>query len=151
MVMCPRSKNAPVSGRLIQNKTLQVSLKASNGWFEKFRFCYNITFKSMCGENCDVNLQIVKNWKTRNIMCLLRSQECLQFWRDRWLPNKIIYFLLFLMYTRNYVRTYITLHIKKKTFYSGQKFFGPLWHWTLSCKEHLPITNVLLDPEAGHN
>lgn len=79
-----RSKNAPMSGPLIQTKVLEVSaslnidhFKASNGWLKKFRSRYNITFNNICGESKNVDLQVVDDWhkKTSNVMCLLTSPK----------------------------------------------------------------------------
>ena len=51
-----RAKNLPVSGPLLQAKAREVSqslkithFKASNGWLEKFRLRYNISFKRVVG------------------------------------------------------------------------------------------------------
>lgn len=67
-----RNKNVPISGPLIQKTSLEVStqlnitdFKASNGWLEKFRQRYSISFKTACGESSDVNSETVSEWSKR--------------------------------------------------------------------------------------
>lgn len=67
-----RNKAIPISGPLLKEKALEAasSLKmenfaASNGWLESFCKRHNITFKSICGESAEVNLDDIEDWKTK--------------------------------------------------------------------------------------
>lgn len=67
-----RNKAIPISGPLLKQKALETasSLKmenfaASNGWLESFCRRHGITFKSICGESAEVNVDDVKDWKTK--------------------------------------------------------------------------------------
>jgi hypothetical protein len=67
-----RNKHLPISGPIIQAKALEVAeslglneFKASNGWLERFRQRHDITFKAICGESADVNIEDVKIWKEK--------------------------------------------------------------------------------------
>ncbi|GBM10573.1 hypothetical protein AVEN_21904-1 [Araneus ventricosus] len=63
------AKNVPISGVLLQEKAREVvrtlgldTLKASNGWLEKFQIRHNISFKSICGEEKSVDPNHVTDW-----------------------------------------------------------------------------------------
>lgn len=67
-----RAKNIPVSGKLIQEKALMLSVEldhsefsASNGWLEKWRDRYNVKFAVLSGERGEVDLSVVEDWKKR--------------------------------------------------------------------------------------
>lgn len=67
-----RNMNLPISGPIIQAKALEVAqclglsdFKASNGWLERFRRRHDITFKKICGESADVNIENVNSWKEK--------------------------------------------------------------------------------------
>lgn len=67
-----RNLHIPISGPIIQAKALEVAqniglneFKASNGWLERFRRRHDITYKTVCGESADVNIEDVKSWKQR--------------------------------------------------------------------------------------
>jgi hypothetical protein len=67
-----RSANIPVSGPLLQEKTLQFAtalklndFKASNGWLQKFKERHNISGGKICGEAATVNTDIVNDWTSR--------------------------------------------------------------------------------------
>lgn len=67
-----RNKAIPISGPLLKQKALEAagSLKmenfaASNGWLESFCRRHSITFKSICGESAEVNLDDIEDWKTK--------------------------------------------------------------------------------------
>lgn len=72
-----RNKHLPISGPIIQAKALEVAqslglsdFKASNGWLERFRRRHDITFKRICGESADVNVEDVKTWKEKLLVIL---------------------------------------------------------------------------------
>lgn len=67
-----RSKNIPVSGRLIQEKALLYALEmghdnfsASNGWLQSFQKRYNIRWAALNGEAAEVCQDTVDDWKQR--------------------------------------------------------------------------------------
>lgn len=67
-----RNKHLPISGPIIQARALEAAqnlglndFKASNGWLERFRRRHDITFKTICGESADVNIEDVKVWKEK--------------------------------------------------------------------------------------
>lgn len=72
-----RGKNVPISGPLIKQKALEAAsnLKvenfvASNGWLDCFCRRHNITFKSICGEAANINLEDVEAWKSKLLLIL---------------------------------------------------------------------------------
>lgn len=74
-----RNKNFPISGPLIKQKALEaaqslqlVNFKASNGWLEKFCQRHSITFKTICGESADVNIDDIEEWK-RKLLFILKD------------------------------------------------------------------------------
>ena len=67
-----RSKNMPVTGRLIQEKALMFSLElghddfsASNGWLDAFKRRKNISGAVLSGESADVKEEVVADWTRR--------------------------------------------------------------------------------------
>jgi len=67
-----RNKNIPISGPLLKEKASEAAqslklteFKASNGWLEKFCRRHKISFKTVCGESANVNLQNVDDWKVK--------------------------------------------------------------------------------------
>ena len=67
-----RNKAIPISGPLLKQKALEAasSLKmdkfaASNGWLESFCRRHSITFKTICGESAEVNLDDIEDWKIK--------------------------------------------------------------------------------------
>ena len=67
-----RSKNIPISGRLIQEKALLLSAQldlddfmASNGWLESWTRRNNIRLSALSGEAAEVNPTVVDDWKAR--------------------------------------------------------------------------------------
>uniref|UniRef100_A0A2S2QB75 Tigger transposable element-derived protein 6 n=1 Tax=Sipha flava TaxID=143950 RepID=A0A2S2QB75_9HEMI len=76
-----RAKNIPISGPILKEKALQVSkefkcenFKASNGWLDKFKSCYNISFKVVCGESKSVDTETVDEWRIK-VKQLISSYE----------------------------------------------------------------------------
>lgn len=72
-----RNKHLPISGPIIQAKALESAqclgldnFKASNGWLERFRRRHDITFKKICGESADVNIEDVTFWKEKLLTIL---------------------------------------------------------------------------------
>ncbi len=67
-----RSKNICVSGPLIKEKALILSLElgydnfsASNGWLDRFRQRHNIKYSVLSGESAAVSEGDVDDWKLR--------------------------------------------------------------------------------------
>ncbi|XP_025424407.1 tigger transposable element-derived protein 7-like [Sipha flava] len=67
-----RSKNIPISGPMLQEKSKDIAiklgntdLKGSNGWLECFRKRHNISWNQVCGESNDVNVDEVNKWKSK--------------------------------------------------------------------------------------
>lgn len=66
-----RAKNITLSGPTLQEKARQIAaefgnnatFKASNGWFEKFKFRHNISYRAICGESASVNPVTTSEWK----------------------------------------------------------------------------------------
>lgn len=76
-----RAKNIPISGPILKEKALQVSkefecqnFKASNGWLDKFKSRYNISFKVICGESKSVDTETVDEWRIK-VKQLISSYE----------------------------------------------------------------------------
>ncbi|KAL4153097.1 hypothetical protein QTP88_000930 [Uroleucon formosanum] len=76
-----RAKNIPISGPILKEKALQVSkefecenFKASNGWLDKFKSRYNISFKVVCGESKSVDTETVDEWRIK-VKQLISSYE----------------------------------------------------------------------------
>ncbi|CAF1308443.1 unnamed protein product [Didymodactylos carnosus] len=74
MVAPQRSKNIPISGPILQEKTREIvellgdklgSFKASNGWLEKFRTRHNISHRIISGESSSVDVITVDDWIQR--------------------------------------------------------------------------------------
>ena len=64
-----RTKNIPVSGKLIQERALMyaaelrhASFTASNGWLQKRQKRHNVRVAVLSGEAADVNPSVVSNW-----------------------------------------------------------------------------------------
>lgn len=67
-----RSKNIPISGKLIQEKALTIALEmnnddfmASNGWLQKFQARHNIKCTILSGESAEVDPDVVEDWSKR--------------------------------------------------------------------------------------
>lgn len=67
-----RSKNIPVSGRLLQERAKQYSLElgyesfsASNGWLQRWQTRHNVRMAVLSGEGADVDPTVVSDWKKR--------------------------------------------------------------------------------------
>ena len=67
-----RSKNIPVTGPMLQEKTKRANeelgdatFKASNGWLDRFKKRYNITSKVIRGEAGGISEETVASWKER--------------------------------------------------------------------------------------
>ena len=67
-----RSKDLPVSGRLIQEKALTLSVEmghddftASNGWLESWQKRHNVKLAQLHGESGEVSEQTVADWTKR--------------------------------------------------------------------------------------
>lgn len=74
-------KNIPISGPILKEKALQVSnefecenFKASNGWLDKFKSRYNISFKVVYGESKSVDTETVDEWRIK-VKQLISSYE----------------------------------------------------------------------------
>ncbi|KAI0211496.1 Isocitrate dehydrogenase [NADP] cytoplasmic [Lamellibrachia satsuma] len=68
-----RSKELPVSGKLIQEKAMMLSLEmghddfsASNRWLQAWQKCHNVKWAALCGKAAEVSQDIVADWT----MCL---------------------------------------------------------------------------------
>ena len=66
------SKNIYPAGPQLSEKAKEIAatlgkpdFKASNGWLDKWKKCFNITQKSIVGESGDVNPETVLSWKER--------------------------------------------------------------------------------------
>jgi hypothetical protein len=68
-----RAKNIAISGPILQEYARQIGnkfnnsekFKASNGWLEKFRTRYNISFRVISGESRAVDQGTIDDWKSR--------------------------------------------------------------------------------------
>jgi hypothetical protein len=67
-----RSKNLPVSGCLIQEKAIMLSITmnhdeftASNGWLESWQKRYGVKLASLAGESAEVPEDVVRDWAQR--------------------------------------------------------------------------------------
>ena len=67
-----RSKNIPVTGPMLQEKTKRANeelgdatFKGSNGWLDRFKKRYNITSKVISGEAGGISEETVASWKER--------------------------------------------------------------------------------------
>lgn len=76
-----RSRNLPISGPLLKTQAKLIAerlgnsdFKASNGWLESFRNRHEISYKQICGEAKDVDIQSVENWK-RNLAEITKGYE----------------------------------------------------------------------------
>ena len=91
----------PVSGRMIQEETLQIASKlsvaeftASNGWLEKWKNRHNVKQFSVAGENGQVNAETLESWAERlpeivkgyELKDIWNADETGLFWRA--LPDK---------------------------------------------------------------
>ena len=96
-----RSKNIPITGRLIQEKALMFSeernedgFKASNGWLEAWRKRYSVKSCVLSGEAADVSDDIISDWSARlSSMCegyslnnIFNADETGMFFRS--IPNR---------------------------------------------------------------
>ena len=67
-----RSKNIPVSGRMIQEKALMyaqelghLSFTGSNGWLDRWQKRHNVRMAVLSGEAGDVDEAVVEDWGKR--------------------------------------------------------------------------------------
>ncbi|XP_066252153.1 tigger transposable element-derived protein 4-like [Euwallacea similis] len=100
-----RNKNIPISDQLIKTKAKEFAEKlgyrnfyASDGWLQKWRKRYNISFKSISGESADVNQEDIEKF-TENVSSMLdgyrpedifNADESGLFFRA--LPNRTLIF-----------------------------------------------------------
>lgn len=68
-----RSKNIPITGRLIQEKALMLAqemsqdseFKASNGWLQSWQRRYNVKSSVLSGEGAEVTIDDINDWSQR--------------------------------------------------------------------------------------
>lgn len=67
-----RSKNIPVSGRMIQEQALLYAAElghdefsGSNGWLDRWQRRHNVRMSTLSGEAADVSASIVEDWSRR--------------------------------------------------------------------------------------
>lgn len=68
-----RSKNIPISGPILQEYARnyaqtfdqKTTFKASNGWLDRFRTRFNITFRAISGESRSVDENTIIDWRSR--------------------------------------------------------------------------------------
>ncbi|XP_013775709.1 tigger transposable element-derived protein 6-like [Limulus polyphemus] len=67
-----RSKDIPITGKLIQEKAVMLSVElglddfsASNGWLDRFQKRHNISCSVLSGEGASVNEETVNDWCSR--------------------------------------------------------------------------------------
>ncbi|XP_054717478.1 tigger transposable element-derived protein 4-like [Uloborus diversus] len=101
-----RTNNVPISGLILKEKALEIAkefeeenFSASNGWIERFKDRYNLSFKKVCGEAAAVNSTEVDSWKNSSLKNMLqRYAPCDIFNLDetglffRMLPEKTLCF-----------------------------------------------------------
>ena len=67
-----RRRNIPVTGKLIQEKALLISMKeqledfqASDGWLRRWKDRHNVHLSCLSGERADISEETVNDWKKR--------------------------------------------------------------------------------------
>jgi hypothetical protein len=67
-----RSKNIPLTGKMLQEKAIMLSLEmglddftASNGWLHAFQVRHNIRSVALSGESADVSPAVLEDWQKR--------------------------------------------------------------------------------------
>ena len=76
------AKNVPISGPLIQREAERgaqklgiTTLKASNGWLQRFRQRNEVLFKSRSGEGADLDKDVVQRWKDETLPKKIENYE----------------------------------------------------------------------------
>ena len=77
-----RSRNIPLTGRLLQAKASELSREmghdgftASNGWLHRFQKRHNIKCSVLSGESADVKEEVVAEWSEQLGACADRRRE----------------------------------------------------------------------------
>ena len=76
------NKNIPIDGPIMQEQAIRFAnlfgikdFKASNGWLEKFKTRYSLTFKNIVGEAGVVDKDAAKNWMENNLLDIIKDYE----------------------------------------------------------------------------
>lgn len=105
-VKCARSQNAPISWMILKQKSMEIASElgeknftASNGFLQRFNSRHKLTFKRICGEAANCDIEGLKEWKESVLTDILERytpsdvynlDECGLFYRV--MPNKTLSF-----------------------------------------------------------
>ena len=72
-----RMNNLPISGTIFKEKAIHAQglqteeFHALNGWFEKWKARFNVSFKAIAGEEQVVTLEMISSWWEKHLPTVL--------------------------------------------------------------------------------